>query len=84
VFIDAYCVCVSEKGSELSLKKKILQALTVLGEAELSADKCSFEDTFGPGCSLMGSRCLTHYYSVFLLYKYRSANTDPNVVVFFF
>ncbi len=35
----------------------ILQALTVLGEAELSADKCTFEDTFGPGCSLMGSRC---------------------------
>ena len=50
------CVCVSEKSS-LLLLKKFLQALTVLGEAELSADKCTFEDTFGPGCSLMGSRC---------------------------
>ncbi len=68
VYIEAYCVCVSEKSSELSLINTILQALTVLGEAELSADKCTFEDTFGPGCSLMGSRCLPHYYSVYLLY----------------
>jgi hypothetical protein len=31
------------------------EALTVLGEARITAHRCSFEDSFGPGCSLMGA-----------------------------
>lgn len=31
------------------------EALTVLGEARVSVEKCSFEDSFGPGASFMGS-----------------------------
>jgi len=42
------------------------EALTVLGEARVTVHNCRFEDTWGPGCSLMGSSVAHVSRSLFL------------------